>query len=88
MKIKYSVEPSRKKRYFFITIKTLIMEQIQKLKAELEQVQKELRELCNKAWNKNHFKYYYVTEINKLSRKKTNLQTKINQLRQKNWYWG
>jgi prefoldin subunit 5 len=63
------------------------MEQIQKLKAELEQVQKELRELCNKAWNKNHFKYYYVPEINKLSRKKTNLQTKINQLRQKNWYW-
>ena len=63
------------------------MEQIQKLKAELEKVQKELKEVCNKAWNKNHFNTYYVPEINKLVRRKTNLQIKINQLRQKNWYW-
>lgn len=62
------------------------MEQIKKLKAELEQVQKELREVCNKAWNKKHFNNYYVPEINKLIRRKTNLQIKINQLRQKNWY--
>ena len=56
------------------------MEQIQKLKAELEQVQKELRAVCNKAWNKNHFNNYYVPEISKLVRRKTNLHIKINQL--------
>jgi hypothetical protein len=63
------------------------MEQIEKLKAELEQVQKELRVVCNKAWNKNHFKVYYVLEINRLVRRKRNIQININQLRQKNWYW-
>jgi len=65
------------------------MEQIEKLKAELEQVQKELREVCNKAWNKKytHFNTYYVPEINRLTRRKRNLYIKINQLRQKNWYW-
>lgn len=63
------------------------MEQIEKLKVELEQVQKELKDLCNKAWNKNRFISYYVPEINKLVRRKRNIQIKINQLRQKNWYW-
>ena len=63
------------------------MEQIEKLKAELEQVQKELREVCNKAWNGNHFNSYYVPEINKLIRKESRLHIKINQLRQKYWLW-
>ena len=63
------------------------MKQIEKLKAELDQVQKELREVCNKAWSKNHFNAYYVPEINRLIVRKRNIQIKINQLRQKNWYW-
>jgi hypothetical protein len=53
------------------------MEQIQKLKAELEQVQKELKELCNLS-----YKAYYTQEINRLIRRKAKLQIKINQLRQ------
>ena len=61
------------------------MERIEKLKAELEKVQKELKDLCYKAWKKN--RTYYVPEINRLNRKVTKLQIKINQLRQKNWYW-
>ena len=52
------------------------MEQIQKLKAELEQVQKELKELCNP------YKAYYTQEINRLIVRKAKLQIKINQLRQ------
>ncbi len=63
------------------------MEQIEKLKAELEQVQKELRKVCNKAWNKNHYNNYDIPEINRLGRRKRNIQININQLRQKNWYW-
>lgn len=63
------------------------MEQIERLKAELNQVQKELREVCRKAWKKNHFNPYYVLEINILIRKVNKLQIKINQLRQKHWYW-
>ena len=59
------------------------MEQINKLKAELEQVQKELRELCIKAI-KNRFN---TTEINKLINKKNKLHIKINQLIQKYWFW-
>ena len=53
------------------------MEQIQKLKAELEQVQKELKELCNLSYN--------TQEINRLIVRKAKLQIKINQLRQKHW---
>ena len=53
------------------------MEQIQKLKAELEQVQKELKELCNLS-----YKAYYTQEINRLIVRKAKLQIKINQLRQ------
>jgi len=63
------------------------MEQIEKLKAELEQVQKELTWYCTKAWKKGYFDRVYVKEINQLSRKKDNIQIKINQLRQKHWYW-
>jgi hypothetical protein len=61
------------------------MEQIEELKVELEQAQKELKDLCYKAWKKN--RTYYVPEINRLIRKVGKLQIKINQLRQKNWYW-
>ena len=56
------------------------MEQIQKLKAELEQVQKELKELCNP------YNAYYTQEINRLIRRKAKLQIKINQLRQREKY--
>ena len=57
------------------------MEQIKKLKAELEQVQKELKELCNLSYNA-----YYTQEINRLIRRKAKLQIKINQLRQREKY--
>ncbi len=59
------------------------MEQIIKLKTELEQVQNELKEICNKSW-KNRV---YATEINQLGRRKRNIVIKINQIRQKYWYW-
>jgi len=36
------------------------MEQIEKLKAELEQVQKELTWYCSKSWKKGTFNRIYV----------------------------
>lgn len=63
------------------------MEQIEKLKAELEQVQKELTWYCSKSWKKGTFNRIYVNEINQLGRRQRNIENKINQLRQKYWYW-
>ena len=63
------------------------MEQIQKLKAELEQVQKDLTWYCTKSWKKGYFNRVYVTEINQLVRRRRNIEIKINQLRLKHWYW-
>ena len=63
------------------------MEQIQKLKAELEQVQKDLTWYCTKSWKKGYFNRVYIKEINELGRRKHNIQKKINQLRLKYWYW-
>lgn len=63
------------------------MEQIQKLKAELEQVQKDLTWYYTKSCKKGCFNRLYVNEINQLGRRRRNLEIKINQLRQKHWYW-
>ena len=60
------------------------MEQIEKLKAELEQVQKELTWYCSKSWKKGTYnnRVYHI-EINELIRRKYRIINKINQLRQK-----
>lgn len=63
------------------------MEQIEKLKAELEQVQKELTWYCSKSWKKGTYNRVYHIEINELIRRKYRIINKINQLRQKYWYW-
>lgn len=64
------------------------MEQIEKMKAELEQVQKDLTWYCNKvSKNFGYSSNPYHKEINELWRRKFNLKNKINQLRLKHWYW-
>ena len=70
------------------------MEQIQQLKAQLEQINQQLKLYQNvrrRKKRKHSYNYYsnpYYKEISQLIQQKHNVQRKLNQLRQKYWIWN